>query len=248
MEDFTNDTPTVASKLDLGELAAPPQKSGTNPLLIGGGLGCVLLLCLGLLAGSAFFLVRGTGSDEVEAASAEVETSQESEQPAEEQTEAESEPAETEVEAEVVEGEVSDSPANGKPQMGQLSFTLEPQSAGEPGESLFAFETGVSQIHVIFEYANLSPEQTWTQVWFHNGNEVFSTSQPWLEAESGVYDYIIEAGGQPLPVGYSAYNVPMAYRANYFDTPDVMYRYDNGYIYAVDPGTRVVRSVAYAIV
>lgn len=54
--------------------------------------------------------------------------------------------------------------------------------------------------------------------------------------------------GQPLPIGYGAYNVPMAYRANYFDTPDVMYRYDNGYIYAVDPGTRMVRSVAYTIV
>ncbi len=54
--------------------------------------------------------------------------------------------------------------------------------------------------------------------------------------------------GQPLPTGYSAYNVPMAYRSNYYDTPDVMYRYDNGYIYAVDPGTRVVRSVAYTIV
>ena len=54
--------------------------------------------------------------------------------------------------------------------------------------------------------------------------------------------------GQPLPVGYSAYNVPMAYRSCYFVTQDDMYRYDNGYIYAVDPGTRVVRSVAYAIV
>jgi hypothetical protein len=54
--------------------------------------------------------------------------------------------------------------------------------------------------------------------------------------------------GQPLPTGYSAYNVPLAYRDDYYDTPDMMYRYDNGYIYAVDPGTRVVRSVAYTIV
>ncbi len=46
--------------------------------------------------------------------------------------------------------------------------------------------------------------------------------------------------GQPLPMGYSAYNVPMAYRSNYYDTPDAWYRYDNGYIYAVDPGTRMV--------
>ena len=54
--------------------------------------------------------------------------------------------------------------------------------------------------------------------------------------------------GQPLPMGYSAYNVPLAYRSIYYDTPDMWYRYDNGYIYAVDPGTRMVNSVAYAIV
>ena len=54
--------------------------------------------------------------------------------------------------------------------------------------------------------------------------------------------------GQPLPMGYSAYNVPMAYRDTYYDQPDVWYRYDNGYIYDVDPGTRVVRSVAYTVV
>jgi hypothetical protein len=53
--------------------------------------------------------------------------------------------------------------------------------------------------------------------------------------------------GQPLPVGYSAYNVPLAYRTTYFDSPDAWYRYDNGYIYAVDPGTRVVRNVVYVV-
>jgi hypothetical protein len=54
--------------------------------------------------------------------------------------------------------------------------------------------------------------------------------------------------GQPLPLGYSAYNVPMAYRTTYFDTPDMWYRYDNGYIYGVDPRTRLVNNVAYVIV
>jgi hypothetical protein len=54
--------------------------------------------------------------------------------------------------------------------------------------------------------------------------------------------------GQPLPVGYNAYNVPLAYRDSYYDRPDVWYRYDNGYIYNVDPGTRMVRSVEYVIV
>ncbi|HEU0310152.1 MAG TPA: hypothetical protein VFR36_02880 [Sphingomicrobium sp.] len=54
--------------------------------------------------------------------------------------------------------------------------------------------------------------------------------------------------GQPLPTGYSAYNVPLAYRTTYYDTPDAWYRYDNGYIYAVDPRTRMVNNVAYVIV
>jgi hypothetical protein len=53
--------------------------------------------------------------------------------------------------------------------------------------------------------------------------------------------------GQPLPAGYSAYNVPLAYRSTYFDTPDAWYRYDNGYIYAVDPGTQMVRSIVYTV-
>jgi hypothetical protein len=204
MEDFTNDTPTVASKIDLGEFETPPQKSGATSLFIGGGLGCVLLLCLGLMASGAFFLVRNAGSDEVEAAGAEVETvtPQDNELPVGKEADTETEAMQTETEVEVSEAEVSEVvPQEGQPEMGQLNFSLDPQGAGTPAESLFSFETGVSQIHVIFEYANLSPEKTWTQVWFHNGNEVFSTSQPWLEAESGVFDYIIEAGGEPLPAG-----------------------------------------------
>jgi hypothetical protein len=42
--------------------------------------------------------------------------------------------------------------------------------------------------------------------------------------------------------------VPLAYRSTYYDRPDVMYRYDNGYIYGVDPRTRMVNDVAYVIV
>jgi len=49
--------------------------------------------------------------------------------------------------------------------------------------------------------------------------------------------------GQPLPVGYSAYNVPYAYRTSYYDTPDAWYRYSNGYIYRVDPATQLVTAI-----
>ena len=48
--------------------------------------------------------------------------------------------------------------------------------------------------------------------------------------------------GQPLPVGYDVYNVPFAYRDRYYDTDDYLYRYSDGYIYRVDPRTRVVQT------
>ena len=56
------------------------------------------------------------------------------------------------------------------------------------------------------------------------------------------------AVGQPLPLGYDAYNVPYAYRSQYFDTADSWYRYNNGYIYQVDPTTRLITAVIDAIV
>jgi hypothetical protein len=49
--------------------------------------------------------------------------------------------------------------------------------------------------------------------------------------------------GQPLPLGYSAYNVPYAYRSAYYDTPNDWYRYSNGYIYRVDPATQLVTAL-----
>ena len=49
--------------------------------------------------------------------------------------------------------------------------------------------------------------------------------------------------GQPLPAGYDIYNVPIAYRASYYDTPTAWYRYNNGYIYQVDPATQLVTAI-----
>ena len=46
--------------------------------------------------------------------------------------------------------------------------------------------------------------------------------------------------GQPMPRGYDVYNVPYAYRDRYYDTPQYMYRYSDGYVYQVDPETRLV--------
>ena len=49
--------------------------------------------------------------------------------------------------------------------------------------------------------------------------------------------------GQPLPMGYSAYNVPLGFRETYYDTPDHWYRYSNGNIYQVDPATLLVTAL-----
>lgn len=46
--------------------------------------------------------------------------------------------------------------------------------------------------------------------------------------------------GEPLPLGYDVYNVPYGYRDQYYDTPDALYRYSDGYIYEVDPETRLI--------
>ena len=53
--------------------------------------------------------------------------------------------------------------------------------------------------------------------------------------------------GQPLPMGYATYNVPMAYRSTYYDTPSAWYRYNSGYIYQVDPTTQLVTAIVASL-
>jgi hypothetical protein len=56
------------------------------------------------------------------------------------------------------------------------------------------------------------------------------------------------AVGQPLPGDYGVYNVPLAYRDRYYDTPDALYRYNDGYIYQADPKTQLITAVIQALV
>jgi hypothetical protein len=53
--------------------------------------------------------------------------------------------------------------------------------------------------------------------------------------------------GQALPAGYGVYNVPYDYRQTYYDTPDAWYRYNNGYIYQVDPATQLVTAIVASL-
>ena len=54
--------------------------------------------------------------------------------------------------------------------------------------------------------------------------------------------------GQRLPPNYGVYNVPMDYRDRYSDTNEDWYRYNDGYIYRVDPTTQLITAVINAIV
>ena len=51
------------------------------------------------------------------------------------------------------------------------------------------------------------------------------------------------AVGQRLPQGYDVYNVPYSYRDKYADGPDANYRYSDGYVYEVDPKTKLIQTV-----
>ena len=50
------------------------------------------------------------------------------------------------------------------------------------------------------------------------------------------------AVGQPIPAGYDVYNVPYQYRSQYYDQPNAYYRYSDGYVYQVDPKTRLIQA------
>ncbi|MBB4154001.1 hypothetical protein GGQ80_001911 [Sphingomonas jinjuensis] len=50
--------------------------------------------------------------------------------------------------------------------------------------------------------------------------------------------------GQRMPAGYDLYNIPPQYRSRYADSSEAMYRYSDGYVYRMDPRTRIVRSVS----
>ena len=76
-----------------------------------------------------------------------------------------------------------------------------------------------------------------------------------VDAGSGLIDSVAAllmpnalSVGQPLPMGYSAYNLPLQYRSQYYDTPQTMYRYANGNIYQVDPTTQLVTAIISALI
>lgn len=100
--------------------------------------------------------------------------------------------------------------------------------------------------------------QQYRSTWFDNGDDCYRYDG-WgaiyqTNCDTNVVGSIVSllAGdlgvGSRLPMGYDVYNVPLSYRTTYYDTPNDLYRYNDGYIYRVDPTTRLITAVIDALV
>jgi len=191
---MSNNNPIPEPDSAMSDSSAPeparPEDKNRRFLLIG-GVGCVILFCATLFIGSSILFVRkawtAPTAHDTAALSATAET-----QPTVllADMSANDEPGAAEV-----------GPVAGSSEMSPITFALETTTGGEPVEPDFSFAEDTTQIHAVFEYANLTPDHTWTQVWYHGGSEVSRTSQPWLDDASGTFDYVIDTGGEPLPAG-----------------------------------------------
>lgn len=208
---------TVVSKGGADQLhgapqSPPPQEKKRNPLLIIGGIGCALLLCLGLLLGGGFWLAGDRISELMAGVGAEVETPTlaptveadttpppTEEAPPDEQgapPEPTQEPTETTAPADTPSPETA-----GEPSFGMITFALGATDTYDPVDPGTTFEEGITEIHAIFDYTGMSPTDTWERVWYLDGTEVLRNSATWNDQSSGRFDYFIDAGGDPLLPG-----------------------------------------------
>lgn len=103
--------------------------------------------------------------------------------------------------------------------------------------------------NVPYQYQSFYPDGG--DYWYRYGDGAIYQVNPSTGLISGISALLTGnpfAVGQPLPVGYGMYNVPFAYRDRYYDTPDAWYRYNDGYIYRVDPTTQLITAVIAALV
>jgi len=103
--------------------------------------------------------------------------------------------------------------------------------------------------NVPYQYQSFYPDGG--DYWYRYGDGAIYQVNPSNGLISGISALLTGnpfAVGQPLPMGYSAYNVPFGYRDRYYDTADNWYRYNDGYIYRVDPTTQLITAVINALV
>lgn len=103
--------------------------------------------------------------------------------------------------------------------------------------------------NVPYQYRSYYPDGG--DYWYRYGDGAIYMVDPQTQAISGIAALLTGnplAVGQPLPPYYGVYNVPLSYRDRYYDTADAWYRYNDGYIYRVDPATQLITAVISALV
>jgi hypothetical protein len=192
---------------------APAKKR--NPLLIIAGVGCALLLCGAILAGVGLFMARdqlqavvaglgGTTPTPTSASATPTEAAAISSPAPTEEVTAEA----TSTEAATVEATVEAATATPteeatptplpEPKFGSVTFALGTTEDYKPVDAGITFQEGITEVHAIFEYSGMSKDYTWERVWYLDGKEVLRNAQKWTGDETGVFDYFIDAGNDPL--------------------------------------------------
>ena len=84
-----------------------------------------------------------------------------------------------------------------------LLFSAKPLDQSQKSDYVTRFKVGIKEIYFIFDYTNLTPQDTWTRVWYLDGKESLrSEPENWSGQTNGTFDYPLGAtGGEPLPVG-----------------------------------------------
>jgi hypothetical protein len=170
----------------------PDETKKRNPLLIIGGIGCLVLLCAVLVIGGGIYMAR----DQLEeltgiGGAGEAGTETVTPDAAEPEAEVELEPAEGEVventatpvddttpeqEEDTGAGNDAETPTptaavDLEPQIGAITFALDATEDYEPIDPGTEFDSEVTEIHAIFDYSGFSPEFTWERVWYLDGAE-----------------------------------------------------------------------------
>jgi hypothetical protein len=110
------------------------------------------------------------------------------------------------------------------------------------------YPSDYSYYNVPYQYRSYYPDGG--DYLYRYGNGAIYSLDPQTQAVRSIVALLAGdlAVGQRLPAGYGVYNVPLSYRQQYYDTPDAWYRYNDGYIYRVDPTTQLVTAVINALV
>lgn len=187
-----------------------PTTATQRPLLIMGGIGCALLLLVGFLMGGGWLILRANATADPPAAE-QAASSQGVAASPNAATAANTPPAKRadtlNLASNYESTQASDtlgsslSAATDVPQIGRITFAPATTAAGQPVDPGFMFDATLTEIHAVFEYAGMSADDTWTQVWYHNGDELLSTTQPWIKGQEGTFDYSIKAGDEPFTPG-----------------------------------------------